>query len=74
MIIGGGQLPIEKLIVLPYWDRGKIVASVRYWDKAGTVGEDAAFTAGVSWTNASHGPVAGSTTRLMPQRGRSTSS
>jgi predicted phage terminase large subunit-like protein len=48
MVIGGGQLPTEKLIVLPYcFDRTKIVASVRYWDKAGSVGEDADFTAGV---------------------------
>jgi predicted phage terminase large subunit-like protein len=48
VIVGGGQLPIEKLIVLPHSvDRSKIVASVRYWDKAGSTGEDAAFTAGV---------------------------
>ena len=46
MIPGGGQLPIEKLNV-QYWDGSKIVASVRYWDKAGSTGEDADFTAGV---------------------------
>ena len=48
MIKGGGQLPIEMLKVMPYYlDRTKISCSVRYWDKAGTVSEDAAFTAGV---------------------------
>ena len=48
VIVGGGQLPIEKLNVMPYYfDRTKIVASVRYWDKAGSTGEDADFTAGV---------------------------
>ena len=36
IIVGGGELPIEKLNVLPYFDRSKIVHSVRYWDKAGT--------------------------------------
>ena len=48
MIIGGGQLPIDRFIILPYYmDRTMIVCSVRYWDKAGTVGDDAAYTAGV---------------------------
>ena len=47
-IAGGGQLPIEKLNPLPYFDRSKIVYSVRYWDKAGTNNsEDAAYTVGV---------------------------
>jgi hypothetical protein len=36
IVVGGGELPIEKLKVLPYFDRSKIMASVRYWDKAGT--------------------------------------
>jgi hypothetical protein len=48
MTKGGGQLPVELLKVMPYYfDRTKISCSVRYWDKAGTVSEDAAFTAGV---------------------------
>lgn len=51
IIVGGGAIPIEKLQVLPHWgpgDRGKIVASCRYWDKAGTADNvDAAYTAGV---------------------------
>jgi predicted phage terminase large subunit-like protein len=51
-IVGGGQLPVAKLQIMPVWDPRwipkSIVASVRYWDKAGTVGDpDAAFTAGV---------------------------
>jgi hypothetical protein len=36
IIVGGGELPIEKLKVLSHFDRSKIMASVRYWDKAGT--------------------------------------
>jgi predicted phage terminase large subunit-like protein len=47
-VVGGGQLPIDKLNALPYLDRSKILHSVRYWDKAGTNNnEDAAFTVGV---------------------------
>jgi predicted phage terminase large subunit-like protein len=47
IIVGGGELPIEKLNVLPYFDRSKVVLkSARYWDKAGTAG-GGAFTAGV---------------------------
>ena len=51
-VSGGGKLPINKLHILPEFDRSLIVSSVRYWDKAGT-GEDedggskAAYTAGV---------------------------
>jgi predicted phage terminase large subunit-like protein len=47
IIVGGGIFPIEKLAVLPTWDRKGIKRSVRYWDKAGTASEDAAFTVGV---------------------------
>ena len=48
IIGGGGDLPIDKLRVLSYFDRSLIVASIRYWDKAGTDdSEHAAFTAGV---------------------------
>ena len=48
IVVGGGQLPIDKLNVLPYLDRSKFVHSVRYWDKAGTTNnEDGAYTAGV---------------------------
>jgi predicted phage terminase large subunit-like protein len=48
IVVGGGELPIEKLNVLPYFDRSKIVHSIRYWDKAGTTNNaDAAYTVGV---------------------------
>jgi predicted phage terminase large subunit-like protein len=49
IIVGGGQLPIEKLKVLPVFDRSKVTHTIRYWDKAGTDAadnEDAAYTAG----------------------------
>ena len=46
IIVGGGELPIEKLRVLPYFDRSTITKTVRYWDKAGTAG-GGAFTAGI---------------------------
>lgn len=36
IVSGGGIFPIEKLICIPVFDRNQIVASVRYWDKAGT--------------------------------------
>jgi predicted phage terminase large subunit-like protein len=46
-IVGGGIYPIDKLNTLPFLDRARILKSVRYWDKAGTESEDAAYTAGV---------------------------
>jgi predicted phage terminase large subunit-like protein len=46
LIVGGGELPIEKLEVLPNFDRSMVQKSVRYWDKACTAG-GGAFTAGV---------------------------
>jgi hypothetical protein len=46
IVVGGGELPIEKLKVLPALDRSKIMNSVRYWDKGGSEDEDAAYTAG----------------------------
>jgi predicted phage terminase large subunit-like protein len=46
IIVGGGELPIEKLKVLPHLDRSQILGSVRYRDKGGSDDEDAAFTAG----------------------------
>jgi predicted phage terminase large subunit-like protein len=46
IIVGGGELPIEKLCVLPYFDKATVQKSVRYWDKACTA-EGGAFTAGV---------------------------
>jgi predicted phage terminase large subunit-like protein len=45
-IVGGGIFPIDKLNTWSILDRSKILKSVRYWDKAGTESEDAAFTAG----------------------------
>ncbi len=47
IVVGGGMLPVEKLNVVPFFDSSKVTATVRYWDKAGTESEDAAFTAGV---------------------------
>jgi predicted phage terminase large subunit-like protein len=47
IIVGGGIFPIDKLQVLPFWDRKDIKRSVRYWDKAATASDDAAYTAGV---------------------------
>ena len=45
-IAGGGIFPIDKLVTWPILDRTKILKSVRFWDKAGTESDDAAFTAG----------------------------
>jgi len=47
IIVGGGQFPIEKLKVLPFFDTSKVTNSIRYWDKAATDSDDAAYTAGV---------------------------
>jgi predicted phage terminase large subunit-like protein len=48
IIVGGGQLPIDNLRALNFFDRNDVAASVRYWDKAATdTSETAAFTAGV---------------------------
>jgi predicted phage terminase large subunit-like protein len=47
IVVGGGILPIEKLKVVPFFDRTKVTATVRFWDKAGTASDDAAYTAGV---------------------------
>ncbi len=47
IIVGGGELPIEKLRILPHLIRAKIISSVRYWDKGGSTKEAASFTAGV---------------------------
>ena len=46
IVVGGGMLPVEKLKVVPHFDRSQITNTVRYIDKAGTESEDAAFTAG----------------------------
>jgi predicted phage terminase large subunit-like protein len=47
IVVGGGMLPIEKLRVISQFGRQKVLSTVRYWDKAGSDTEDAAFTAGV---------------------------
>ncbi len=47
IVVGGGVIPIEKLRVLPYFDKSKIKSSVRYVDKAGTEGGTGSFTAAV---------------------------
>jgi predicted phage terminase large subunit-like protein len=44
IVVGGGIFPVEKLTTLDYLDRGQIVKSVRYVDKAGTEG-GGAYTA-----------------------------
>jgi predicted phage terminase large subunit-like protein len=47
IVVGGGELPIDKLKTIQIWDRSKVVASVRYWDKAATDdSESGAYTAG----------------------------
>jgi predicted phage terminase large subunit-like protein len=45
VVAGGGILPIEKLRILPAWDRSQILKSARYVDKAATAGGEGAFTA-----------------------------
>jgi predicted phage terminase large subunit-like protein len=55
IVVGGGMLPVEKLKVVSFFDRTKVTATVRYWDKAGTDREDAAFTAGVRMHSMSDG-------------------
>jgi hypothetical protein len=45
IVVGGGQLPIDKLKVVPTFARENVMASVRYVDKAGTVSDDAAYSA-----------------------------
>jgi predicted phage terminase large subunit-like protein len=47
IIVGGGQLPIGKLQVLHFFHSTNMISSVRYWDKGGSDGKDAAYTAGV---------------------------
>ena len=46
IIVGGGIFPIDKLRVLPTFDRSKIKHSVRAWDKSATHG-GGDYTAGV---------------------------
>jgi predicted phage terminase large subunit-like protein len=46
ILVGGGELPIEKLKVLLSLNRSNILGSVRYWDKGGSDDDEAAFTAG----------------------------
>jgi hypothetical protein len=47
IIAGGGQLPIEQLRVLNFFERANVLCAVRYWDKAGSDNDRAAYTAGV---------------------------
>ncbi len=44
-VVGGGIIPIEKLQVIPAFDRGQISSTVLAVDKAATHGGDGAFTA-----------------------------
>lgn len=46
IIVGGGVIPIDKLRIIPVFDRNEIAGSVRAWDKAGCQ-DDGAYTAGV---------------------------
>jgi hypothetical protein len=46
IVVGGGIFPIDKLRVLPTFDRSKIKHSVRAWDKSATHG-GGDYTAGV---------------------------
>lgn len=45
IIVGGGMIPVENLRVLNLFDRNKVLATVRYWDCAGTEG-GGAYTSG----------------------------
>jgi hypothetical protein len=45
IVVGGGIFPIDKLRVVPVFDRKEIAKSVRAVDKAGTEGGDGAYTA-----------------------------
>jgi hypothetical protein len=45
-VVGGDLFPIEKINVISELPKSKVIASVRYWDKAGTEG-GGSFTAGV---------------------------
>lgn len=50
IVVGGGELPIDKITILPESKMPlprNIVKSVRYWDKAGTKDGAGAYTAGV---------------------------
>jgi predicted phage terminase large subunit-like protein len=44
-VVGGGIFPIEKLQVIPIFDRREIASTVLAVDKAGTQGGDGAYTA-----------------------------
>jgi predicted phage terminase large subunit-like protein len=44
-VTGGGLLPVDKLRIVPFFDRKQIKASVRYVDKAATSGGSGAYTA-----------------------------
>jgi predicted phage terminase large subunit-like protein len=44
-VVGGGIFPIEKLAVMPIFDRREALASVLSVDKASTAGGDGAYTA-----------------------------
>jgi predicted phage terminase large subunit-like protein len=55
IVVGGGMLPVEKLKVVNFFDRSKVQSTVRYWDKAASTTEDAAYTAGVRMHSMSDG-------------------
>ena len=55
IVVGGGMLPVEKLRVIQQFGRSKVTTTVRYWDKAGSDTEDAAYTAGVRMHSMSDG-------------------
>jgi predicted phage terminase large subunit-like protein len=44
IIVDGGELPTDKMKILQVWERSKVVATARYWDKGAT--DSGAFTAG----------------------------
>lgn len=46
IVAGGTLFPIEKFIIVPQFSRRDIKKSVRYWDKAGTLG-GGAYSSGV---------------------------
>jgi hypothetical protein len=50
IVVGGGELPIEKLQLVGVWstrDTSEVQARCRYWDEASSLAADASYTAGV---------------------------
>jgi hypothetical protein len=51
-VVGGGELPIEKLGVIDTWsthDTSAVQATVRYWDCASSLSKDASWMSVFKW-------------------------